>query len=167
MPYPEKFTGFQIHSHDAWTDFHKNEFQPKPFEDFDVDVEVEACGICGSDLLLINGSWGQQELPIAVGHGMSGKRGGTVNYFTAFCPSPSAEIIGRAVRVGPKVTLIKPGDRVGIGAQCWSCLDCKQCKNNNETYCKDQADTYGHKWPETGIVSQGGYSSHVRAHEWW
>lgn len=77
------------------------------------------------------------------------------------------EIVGTALRVGPKVSLIKPGQRVGVGAQSYSCLDCRQCKNENETYCPDQLDTYGAKWPDTGIISQGGYSSHVRTHEHW
>lgn len=78
------------------------------------------------------------------------------------------EIIGRAIRVGPKVTLIKEGERVGVGAQSYSCGECKQCRNDNEIYCPVQMmDTYGSEWPETGIVSQGGYSSHVRTHEHW
>jgi alcohol dehydrogenase (NADP+) len=77
------------------------------------------------------------------------------------------EIVGTALRVGPKVTLIKPGQRVGVGAQSFSCLDCRQCANDNETYCRQQLDTYGAVWPDTGIVSQGGYSSHVRTHEHW
>lgn len=79
----------------------------------------------------------------------------------------STEIVGTALRIGPKVTLIKVGERVGVGAQSYSCLDCRQCKANNETYCRKQLDTYGAVWPETGIVSQGGYSSHVRTHEHW
>jgi hypothetical protein len=69
--------------------------------------------------------------------------------------------------VGPKVTLIKEGQRVGVGAQSYSCLDCRQCKNDNETYCRKQLDTYGAVWPDSGVVSQGGYSSHVRTHEHW
>ncbi|CAK7568574.1 MAG: hypothetical protein SEPTF4163_006569 [Sporothrix epigloea] len=145
MPYPEKFTGFQVESPQTWTEFHKNEFQPKPFGDFDVDIKIEACGVCGSDVHTINGGWGEQHFPLAVGH----------------------EIIGTAIRVGPKVTLIKEGQRVGVGAQSYSCLDCRQCNNDNETYCRKQLDTYGAKWPETGIISQGGYSSHVRTHEHW
>jgi alcohol dehydrogenase (NADP+) len=77
------------------------------------------------------------------------------------------EIVGKAIRVGPKVTQVKEGQRVGVGAQSYACLDCRQCKNDNETYCKKQLDTYGAVWPDTGIVSQGGYSSHVRTHEHW
>ncbi|KAK4163885.1 chaperonin 10-like protein [Cladorrhinum sp. PSN259] len=145
MPYPDTFTGFQVNGPDTWLDFHKNEFQPKPFGDYDVDIKVEACGVCGSDVHTINGGWGEQKFPLAVGH----------------------EIVGTAIRVGPKVTLVKEGQRVGVGAQSYSCLDCRQCKNDNETYCTKQLDTYGAVWPDTGIVSQGGYSSHVRTHEHW
>lgn len=100
----------------------------------------------------LSGGWGPQHYPLACGH----------------------EIVGTALSVGPKVTLIKAGQRVGVGAQIYSCLDCKQCKNNNETYCRNIIlDTYGSLWPdelvngEKGIVSQGGYSSHIRAHEHW
>jgi alcohol dehydrogenase (NADP+) len=69
--------------------------------------------------------------------------------------------------VGSKVTLIKEGQRVGVGAQSHACLECRQCKNDNETYCREQRDTYGSLWPDSGVYSQGGYSSHVRTHEHW
>lgn len=65
------------------------------------------------------------------------------------------------------MTLIKEGQRVRVGAQSYSCLECRQCKNDNETYCIHQVDTYGQKWPGTDLVLQGGYSSHVRTHEHW
>lgn len=74
------------------------------------------------------------------------------------------EIVGTALCVGPKVPLIKAGSRVGVGARTYSCLDCRQCKNGNKTYCRHQIDTYGAVWPDTGIVSQGGHASHIRAH---
>ncbi|KAM3077287.1 hypothetical protein ACMFMG_006638 [Clarireedia jacksonii] len=145
MPYPETFTGFQIEDPAKWTEFHKNEYKPKPFGDYDVDIKILACGVCASDLHTVSGGWGEQKFPLCVGH----------------------EIVGTAMRVGPKVTLIKEGQRVGVGAQSYSCLQCKQCKNDNETYCQHQLDTYGAVWPDTGIVSQGGYASHVRTHEHW
>jgi alcohol dehydrogenase (NADP+) len=108
-----------------------------------VDIKISACGICGSDIHTLTGGWGPKNWPLCCGH----------------------EIVGTAIRVGPKVTLIKEGTRVGVGAQIYSCLECKQCKNDNETYCRHQIDTYGAIWPKTGIVSQGGYASHIRAHE--
>lgn len=70
MPYPEKFTGFQVNGPDTWLEFHKNEFQPKPFGDYDIDIKIECCGVCGSDVHTINGGWGEQKFPLAVGHGM-------------------------------------------------------------------------------------------------
>ncbi|KAI1260542.1 GroES-like protein [Xylariaceae sp. FL1019] len=141
----DQYEGFQVESPETYTTFVKRKFDTKPFEDHDVEIKVECCGVCSSDVLTISGGWGDQKFPLAVGH----------------------EIVGKAIRVGDKVTNVKVGDRVGVGAQSWSCLDCRQCKNNNETYCLKQLDTYGATWPETGIVTQGGYSSHVRTHEHW
>ncbi len=69
MPYPDKFTGFQVEDPETWTEFHKNEFQPKPFGDYDIDIKIEACGVCASDVHTINGGWGAQNFPLAVGHG--------------------------------------------------------------------------------------------------
>lgn len=42
----------------------------------------------------------------------------------------SHEIIGKAIKVGPKVKSVKVGDRVGVGAQIWACLECKVCKSS-------------------------------------
>ena len=67
--------------------------------------------VCGSDVHTITGGWGDLPTsPICVGH----------------------EIIGTVLRVGPKVKDIKVGDRVGVGAQIQSCMQCQNCKSNNE-----------------------------------
>jgi alcohol dehydrogenase (NADP+) len=76
------------------------------------------------------------------------------------------EVIGKAVKVGSKVSTVKVGDRVGVGAQIQSCMKCKQCKNDNENYCPKKVDTYGAPYPD-GTIAQGGYSSHIRAHEYF
>ena len=76
-------------------------------------------------------------------------------------------MVGKVLSVGPKVTLAKVGQRVGCGAQVWSCLECRQCKNDNETYCKHQVDAYDQQYPGTNYITQGGYSSHTRIHEYW
>ena len=145
MPYPDKFEGFQSPSLENWKDFQKKPFTPRPFGDYDVDIEIQACGVCASDMHTIDGSWGGCPYPLAVGH----------------------EIVGKVLRVGAKVTLAKVGQRVGVGAQVWSCLECRQCKNGNETYCRRQIDTYGAEYLDTGFITQGGYSSHARTHEYW
>ncbi|KAF3914972.1 hypothetical protein ABW20_dc0110530 [Dactylellina cionopaga] len=150
MGYPETFTGLRSPSQENWSDFQKQEFTPKKLEDNDVDIKIECCGICASDVHKISGQWGDTPYPLAVGH----------------------EIVGKVVNVGPKVSSVQVGQRVGMGAQCWSCGECKQCKNDNETYCKHQKDTYGapqmdvNGLPE-GTISQGGYSSHVRVNDFW
>ncbi|RPA77076.1 alcohol dehydrogenase GroES-like domain-containing protein [Ascobolus immersus RN42] len=144
MSVPEKFKGFFVEDSEHWSDFKLKEHTPKPFGPHDVDIKIHACGVCGSDVHCISGGWGQQNFPLCVGH----------------------EIIGTAVRVGEKVTLIKEGQRVGVGAQIGSCMECKQCKNGNENYCSKWIDTYGAKY-EDGTVSQGGYGSWIRAHEYF
>lgn len=78
------------------------------------------------------------------------------------------EIVGYAVRLGPKVTLVKKGQRVGVGAQVYSCGECKQCRKDNETYSQvNLVNTYGSEWPGAGIISQGGFASQIRTHEYW
>lgn len=141
----DKFVGFQVDSAATWKQFNKREFDVQPFGDHDVDIKIECCGVCSSDIHTISGGWGEKAYPLAVGH----------------------EIVGKAIRVGPRVTLVKEGERVGLGAQRYSCLECRQCKNDNETYCVQQMDTYGAKFPDCGLISQGGFSSHARAHEYW
>lgn len=71
MVYPDTFTGFQVSgpAPAEKLDFTKQEYKPKPFEDYDVDIKIEACGICGSDLHTISGGWGKQHFPLCVGHG--------------------------------------------------------------------------------------------------
>ena len=92
----------------------------------------------------INGGWGDCPLPICVGH----------------------EVIGKVIKAGPKVTLCKVGDRVGVGAQIRACLECKNCKSDNENYCPHKVDTYGAPY-EDGTIAQGGFASHIRAHEYF
>jgi len=144
MPYPETAEGFMVTDSKTWSTFHKQEFKLKPFEDHDIDIAIDACGVCGSDVHTITGGWGEAPLPLCVGH----------------------EVIGRAVRVGPKVTKVKVGDRVGVGAQIQADLTCQNCKADQENCCPNSVDTYGAPYKD-GTISQGGYSSHMRAHEYF
>lgn len=96
------------------------QFKPKKFGDNDVDIKIECCGVCGSDVHTITGGWGDAPTPICVGH----------------------EVVGKAVKVGSAVKTVKVGDRVGVGAQIWSCLKCPQCKSDNENYCPHMVGMY-------------------------
>lgn len=75
------------------------------------------------------------------------------------------EIVGKVVKLGPKSNNgLKVGQRVGVGAQVFSCLECDRCKNDNEPYCTKFVTTYSQPY-EDGYVSQGGYANYVRVHE--
>ncbi|KAK9380303.1 chaperonin 10-like protein [Kockiozyma suomiensis] len=145
MGYPDTFAGFAVESAEKWNQPKYREYKPRPFEDRDVDIQVIACGVCGSDVHTVTSGWGACPYPLIVGH----------------------EIVGYVKRVGDKcVTGLKVGQRVGVGAQAWACLECRQCKNDNEVYCPHMRDTYGSEYPD-GSIMQGGYSSHVRIHEYF
>lgn len=144
MGYPDTFEGFTVDGPKSWNKFTKRELTPKKFGEHDIDVQIDACGVCGSDVHSITGGWGEYEGPLCVGH----------------------EVVGKAVRVGSHVKGIKEGDRVGVGAQVWSCLECGLCKNANENYCPRMVDTYNAKY-ENGDVAHGGFASHIRAHEYF
>lgn len=45
-------------------------------------------------------------------------------------------------------------------------MTCGNCKSDNENYCPNQIDTYGATYPD-GVISQGGFSSHIRVHEYF
>jgi alcohol dehydrogenase (NADP+) len=77
------------------SDFKKGEFKLKKFEEHDVDIAIEACGVCASDLHTITGGWGDAPLPLCVGH----------------------EVVGKVVKVGDKVTNCKVGDRGSYSPQ--------------------------------------------------
>lgn len=144
MGYPDTFTGYAVDGPKTWDQYRKVELKPKPFGDHDIDVEIAACSLCGSDLHSVTGGWGEYEGPLCVGH----------------------EVIGKAVQVGKHVKDIKKGDRVGVGAQVWSCLECELCKNKNENYCPRMVDTYNAQY-EDGSWAHGGFASHIRAHDYF
>lgn len=73
MGYPETAEGFMVKDQKDWKSFHKEEFKLKPFEDRDIDIAIECCGVCGSDVHTINGGWGEAPMPICVGHEVVGK----------------------------------------------------------------------------------------------
>ncbi|KAL0952996.1 hypothetical protein HGRIS_007204 [Hohenbuehelia grisea] len=118
-----KWLGYAIHDTKQYTDFKVIEFEPKRFEEYDIDVKIEYCGVCGSDVHSVTGGWNDPILPLIPGH----------------------EIIGTVVRVGPKVTTLKVGDRAGVGCRKW-------------------VDTYNAKYPN-GDIAHGGYATAIRAHE--
>ena len=158
-----EFWGWQAHDKSAAEGKMKWEkYEPKTWTENDVDIEIECCGICGSDLHTLRSGWAPADYPL------------TVSAYspwlvcTSNCPilKVGHEIIGRAVRVGKEAEGgIKVGDRVGVGAQAAACLrpDCEECSNGLEHHCENpgNCNTFDSRYPD-GSKATGGYAEYTR-----
>jgi len=110
--------------------------RPK-IQDDDVLIEVEACGVCHSDLHVAEGDWTQLagivKKPVILGH----------------------EIAGRVVEKGSGVSNLQIGDRVGVPWVYWTCGECEFCCEGNENLCVRQKIT--------GVTVDGGFAEFVKA----
>ncbi|KAG8888109.1 NADP-dependent alcohol dehydrogenase [Tulasnella sp. 332] len=135
------FKGYAVVDGKEWDKFEVIEYQPKTWTEDDVEIAITHCGVCGSDVHTIDSAaWGVGTYPLVPGH----------------------EIVGEAIRVGSNVKDVKVGDRVGVGAQIYSCFKCRACNCDNENYCPDGVDTYNAHYPD-GVKTMGGYSTAIRA----
>ncbi len=96
-------------------------------------LEVQACGVCRTDLHLQDGELPDIPYPVTPGH----------------------EIVGRVVRRGREVTRFVEGDRVGVPWLGWACGHCRHCSGGQENLC-DAARFTGYTLP-------GGYAQYVAA----
>ena len=110
----------------------------------DVEIDIQYCGVCHTDLHWIHGLAGDHVFPLVPGH----------------------EIVGRVTRVGPSVSGFKVGDLAAIGPHCDSCRSCGYCEQHQEQYCLKAVSTYGSHDPYIeGHFTYGGYSRSIVAHE--
>ena len=108
----------------------------------DVEIAISHCGICGSDVHKISGGWGGANYPVIPGH----------------------EIVGKVTAAGKDVKHLAVGDRVGVGAQVFACLDknnCDACATDCDMFCSKRVLTYNGKYAD-GAKSHGGYADYVR-----
>jgi propanol-preferring alcohol dehydrogenase len=109
--------------------------QPQP-DAHEVLIEIEACGVCHSDLHVADGDWPQlvpiTKRPLILGH----------------------EIAGRVVEKGASVNHLEVGDRVGVPWVYWTCGECDFCREGNENLCAKQRIT--------GVTVDGGYAEFVK-----
>jgi alcohol/geraniol dehydrogenase (NADP+) len=103
----------------------------------EAEVAVQNCGLCHSDLSILNNEWGLSEYPAILGH----------------------EVIGQVTALGPNTKRLKVGQRVGVGWISGSCMHCHQCMSGDHHLCRQgQFTIVGHR---------GGFASHIRAHWAW
>jgi uncharacterized zinc-type alcohol dehydrogenase-like protein len=110
---------------------------PGPIADEDVEVAVEHCGLCHSDLSVYTNEWGNSQFPAVLGH----------------------EVIGRVTALGRNTKGLKVGQRVGVGWYSGSDMHCRQCMSGNHHLCPNAQPTI--------IGHRGGFASHMRVQWPW
>lgn len=103
----------------------------------DVDINVEFCGICHSDLSMLDNEWGITQYPFVPGH----------------------EVVGTITAKGDRVDQLKLGQRVGLGWYSRSCMHCEWCMSGNHNLCLTAEGTI--------VGRHGGFADQVRAHQSW
>jgi propanol-preferring alcohol dehydrogenase len=106
--------------------------QPSAHE---VLIRVHACGVCRTDLHIVDGELSSPKLPLVPGH----------------------EIVGTVAVRGPAVEQLAVGDRVGVPWLGWTCGECTYCRSGRENLCPSARFT--------GYQLDGGYADHAVAHE--
>jgi uncharacterized zinc-type alcohol dehydrogenase-like protein len=105
----------------------------------DIQINIDYCGVCHTDLHYVNNDWGDARYPLVPGH----------------------EIIGRVGAVGSNVTNFTVGQRVGVGCMVDSCRVCNSCKVDLQQYCGSKTMTYASNTQDPGGVTHGGYSKSI------
>lgn len=100
-------------------------------------LEVLHCGLCHSDLSMLDNHWGVSSFPLVPGH----------------------EVVGRVVQVGEGVDPGVIGQLRGLGWISGSCSHCGQCLGGSGNLCPSLEATI--------VGRQGGFASHVTAHQDW
>jgi uncharacterized zinc-type alcohol dehydrogenase-like protein len=124
-------------AHAAGAKLEPFEYDPGPLGDEQVEVAIEHCGICHSDLSMLDNEWGMTVYPFVPGH----------------------EGIGRVVALGPQALGLSIGQRVGIGWNAHSCLHCQECLAGRQHLCVQVQGTI------TG--RHGAFADRVRCHWVW
>lgn len=107
---------------------------PEP-ADGQVLIKVSACGVCRTDLHILDGELDKPKVPLIMGH----------------------EIVGTVVGTGPNVTTVKKGDTVGVPWLGYTCGRCRYCLKGKENLCENAAFT--------GYTLDGGYAGYTVADE--
>jgi uncharacterized zinc-type alcohol dehydrogenase-like protein len=112
-------------------------YDPGTLQDEHVEIDVSYCGICHSDLSVLDNEWGVSQYPFVPGH----------------------EIVGKIAAVGSHVRDLKAGQTVGLGWYSQSCMYCLQCLSGNHNLCPHSEATM--------LGRPGGFAQKVRSHQVW
>lgn len=108
-------------------------YESAPLGEEEVELAVTHCGICHTDLHLIDNDLGLSTYPLVPGH----------------------EIVGMVTRIGSAVRHLAPGQRVGVGWQRGSCGQCEWCSDEQENLCS--------KSQPTCLAGYGGFAQSLRS----
>ena len=112
----------------------KFKYDPGDLKNDEVEINVRYCGICHSDLSMINNDWACSEYPLVPGH----------------------EVIGTVNKIGKDVKNLKVGDLVGLGWHSGYCMHCASCLAGDFNLCAEAEATI--------VSHHGGFADKVRAH---
>ncbi|MCO5763379.1 MAG: NAD(P)-dependent alcohol dehydrogenase [Gammaproteobacteria bacterium] len=112
-------------------------YDPGPLGPDEVEIAVEHCGICHSDLSMLDNHWGMSRYPLVPGH----------------------EAVGRILKLGDRVAGLSPGQRVGVGWMAASCMHCQSCLGGDQHLC--------HQGQGTIVGRHGGFADRLRCHWAW
>lgn len=112
-------------------------YDPGPLGAEQVEIAVEHCGICHSDISMLDNEWGNTAYPFVPGH----------------------EIVGTVAAVGAHAKGLKVGQRVGVGWFTGSCMHCRACIGGDQHLCRSSQQTI--------VGNHGGFGERVRAHWAW
>jgi propanol-preferring alcohol dehydrogenase len=107
--------------------------EPRPLAPHELRLRVSACGVCRTDLHVVDGELPEPTLPLVLGH----------------------EIVGRVVERGGAVDSIEAGARVGVPWLAWTCGECRYCRRGDENLCE--------RARYTGYQVDGGYADEAIA----
>ena len=120
-------------AHQAHGPLSPYKYEAGPLGADQVNIAVKWCGICHSDLAMINNDWGMTAYPIVPGH----------------------EVVGQVVAIGQRVTTLHVGQTVGLGWFSGSCSVCRPCLGGDQNLCVAAEQTI--------VGRPGGFAQRVRA----
>ena len=127
MPFIQGFA-----THAAGAELLPYKYDPGDIKPNEVEIAISHCGICRSDIHMVDNNWGISQYPLIPGH----------------------EIVGKITVIGSGVLGLNSGDRVGVGWMASSCGQCEWCLQGEENMCSDSQGTCVHR--------NGGYADRVR-----